>query len=174
MQQFPSVKWQVKFPKGWQDLPHEASSKIEAAFHGCGNVAEYEQCWSKKKNLWQPYQLDFRSMKQTNVSSGSVREARRIQVPLLMNGDGAMRAAEPGRSRTPALRYRDGSSALPVDEPIDSIFNEGASFIQGPLQIEDLPRESAVCQSATWWLGPEPGSEERAASPKKRLRELHV
>ena len=73
-----SVTWQVKFPKGWQDLPPDASSEIEAARLRGENVAIYEQCRSKKQNWWDAYQMDFANMQQTNLRSGTRRIARRI------------------------------------------------------------------------------------------------
>ena len=95
-----TVKWQVQFPSGWQDLPLEATYKIEAARLGGENVACYKQCRSQKRDLWQPYQLDFGTMQQTNISSGRVRRARRI------DDDGVV---------------REVYHAMPIDEPIDSI-----------------------------------------------------
>ena len=148
-----SVKWQFKFPKGWQDLPLEASSKIEAARLGGENVAIYDSGWSKKKDLWQPYKIDFGTMQQTNVSSGRVREARRI--------------ADEGDYQVDCdLTELEMQFIAAVGEEI----NKDHSTL---LQIEDLPRETAVCQTAVW-LGQEPGSEERATSPKKKIRQLHV
>ena len=38
------AKWQVKFPSGWQDLPTEASCKIEAARNAGEHSVKYEQC----------------------------------------------------------------------------------------------------------------------------------
>ena len=133
-----SVTWQVKFPKGWQDLPPDASSEIESAHQRGANVADYKQCRSKKRNEWVAYQLDFRTMRQTNVESERVREARRIVDNVEMRE----------------------SYEVPVEEPIDSIFNEQHSAL---LPIEDLPRDTAV------WLsqgGSEDGKPVRNKIPK--------
>ena len=71
-------KWQVKFPSGWTDLPSEASRVIEAARNDGKDAAEYTQCRSKKQALYDSYRIVFSTMKQQNLRSGRIREARRF------------------------------------------------------------------------------------------------
>ena len=69
------VIWQVKFKK-WQDLPQEASAVVEAAWQeGRTNSGIYQQ--QRSKTRWDDYFIDFRILQQTNMVSGTKRDARR-------------------------------------------------------------------------------------------------
>ena len=76
------VKWQVRFASGWQDLPTEASCKIEAARNAGEHTVEYKQCRNKKKHWWDSYVIDFKESLQTNTRSGTTRATRRKLVEL--------------------------------------------------------------------------------------------
>ena len=69
------VIWQVKF-KSWQDLPQEASAMAEAAYkQGRTDSGIYQQ--RRSKTRWDDYRIDFTTMTQTNMVSGTRRAARR-------------------------------------------------------------------------------------------------
>ena len=69
------VIWQVKF-KSWQDLPQEASAMIEAAYkEGRTDSGIYQQ--RRSETRWGDYRIDFTTMTQTNMVSGTRRAARR-------------------------------------------------------------------------------------------------
>ena len=69
------VIWQVKF-KSWRDLPQEASAIVEAA-HKEGRTGSgiYQQ--RRSETRWGDYRIDFTTMTQTNMVSGTRRAARR-------------------------------------------------------------------------------------------------
>ena len=69
------VIWQVKL-KSWQDLPQEASAMVEAAHkEGRTDSGVYQQ--RRSKTRWDDYRIDFTTMTQTNMVSGTRRAARR-------------------------------------------------------------------------------------------------
>ena len=69
------VIWQVKF-KSWQDLPQEASAIVEAAHkEGRTDSGIYQQ--RRSETRWDDYRIDFTTMTQTNMVSGTRRAARR-------------------------------------------------------------------------------------------------
>ena len=69
------VIWQVEF-KTWRDLPQEASADIEAAYKdGRTDSGTYHQ--RRSETRVDPYCIDFSTMQQTNLFSGTKRAARR-------------------------------------------------------------------------------------------------
>ena len=102
--------WQVKFPKGWWNLPQEASVEIDTQYIRGEAQAEYMQCRSKKKNEWQLYRIDFNRMEQTNTTSGRVRPVRWVRAAAAQCIDTAhtTSSAEPAREGVWSL---EGTSA---------------------------------------------------------------
>ena len=69
------VIWQVKF-KSWENLPQEASAAVEAAHQeGRADSGIYQQ--RRSKTRWDDYRINFSTMQQTNLISGTTRGARR-------------------------------------------------------------------------------------------------
>jgi len=107
-----TYKWQVQFPSGWQDLPSDASADIEREFSSGSAEAQYQQCRSKKENIWNTYQITFKRMQQQNLQSGRLREARRI--PIHPRGSqGYAHVPDGKRSRTNVQESSRGTTAGP-------------------------------------------------------------
>ena len=71
-------KWQNRFPKGWYDLPADASTHIEREYNNGNLYANFMQLRCKKNNLWHNYLISFQTMTQQNQENGRIREVRRV------------------------------------------------------------------------------------------------
>ena len=71
--------WEVEFPKYWFEYDSEIQSIIEQRYQNGEQSASFQQCRSRKKNIWDDYIITFRNMTQRNVRSGRLQKVQRIE-----------------------------------------------------------------------------------------------
>ena len=80
--QLAFVMWEVKFPKRWYGIDDRAQQQITAAWQSGSPTVQFCVCKSERKGLWNSYSIDFRTMEQTNIESGRIREVRLTTTPV--------------------------------------------------------------------------------------------
>ena len=80
--QLVSFMWEVKFPKRWYGIDDSAQQQITAAWQSGSPTVQFCVCKSERKALWNSYSIEFRTMEQTNIESGRIREVRLTTTPV--------------------------------------------------------------------------------------------
>ena len=71
--------WQVKFPRGWQDIDQDAQAIITSAYESGSPTVEFATLQSQRLGLWRRYVITFSRMEQMNLDSERIRKVRLFQ-----------------------------------------------------------------------------------------------